>query len=247
MSFQGFSDTTGRTKIASSYVPASTMVIAALGQSNIAGSIDSNYTIQNPNAVDNFNIFDGSLYRAQEPLLGCHRGSALPAGIGGCWLTRFADKMIMRGACDRVILIPIGFPSFASWWDGGIAMPQLMGMFHRTGWAGIVPNHIFWMQGESDAQHGTQPGAYTAHVKNVCRSFRRANLTVPFYVSKTTRIGAGASPSIRAAQANCVDSELNIVAGPDTDVILDRHDGTHFNAAGGDFCAELWADVLSPN
>lgn len=96
-----------------------TKVIIGLGQSNIANSGQSAYTPTNSTKVDNFDIGSGGIWNAVDPLLGA--GTNIGVGVGN-WMTRFGDKLVTAGACQRVILVPcaIGQSSVTDWIAGGI-------------------------------------------------------------------------------------------------------------------------------
>jgi hypothetical protein len=86
------------------------LVMLMPGQSNIADEAPSAYTPTNAAAIDNLNIYDGGIYNAVDPLLGC----AIIQAVGGNPILRLADNLITANLFDHVLLVPMA--------DGGYSV-----------------------------------------------------------------------------------------------------------------------------
>lgn len=250
----------GRTQVSPVFPAGSRVrVIIAAGQSNICssetgstGDATNQYTPTNVGQVLNLNVYDGGIYHATPPLLGCSAGIAAlsTSGVGGNWLMRLGDKLIDAGACDYVVLVPIG----ASGTSSGSWLPNANQCYERLGIAagrvaavGLTVTDILWQQGESD--HSTSQGDYESALAVLIAAFRDIGVTAPLYIAKSTLLSGVQDADVRAAVDATIDEDAGVWAGPDTDVLTlargyRQSDDTHFNAAGADVCAELWRDIL---
>lgn len=244
LTYPGYNTTTSRTAVLPALVAGqTTKVILAIGQSNIASTVNAVYSPTHAAMIQNLNILDGRLYQWAEPMLGASQHSG-----GGAWLGRFGDKKINAGFCARLIIIPIASDNttVAQWNDGNMAwrITQALALVTKLG---LTLSHILWMQGEADKVAGTTANAYTSALQAIVTTIRNAGFTCPFVVSQTSWISGATGSAVRTGQANAVSAPLNIVLGPDTDTLdgSKRHDNTHFNATGADECATLWAAAIS--
>jgi hypothetical protein len=221
-----------------------TAVIVTLGQSNAANHGRGNYVASE--RVDNFNLYDGRCYHAADPLLGA-------SGSDANFATRLGDILIQRGRFDRVILAPIaqGGTRVEQWADEGLFNRRIIALIRRLYDAHLTPDFILWHQGEGNLDTSDLGGRqYRKNLLEVVRTFREFGIDAPFYIALATRCGAP-SPNrvnVRAGQRGAVDAKINTFLGPDTDTLgLEYRDDLicHFNEAGLERHAEMWADTLS--
>lgn len=218
-----------------------TAVVLVFGQSNGANSGDTPYTPKR--RVFNFNLFDGLCYAAQDPLLGATEARGNFAG-------RMADMLIGRGVYDSIVLetISVGGSRAEEWTTEGSRHRRLQMAIKRAADAGLTFTHLLWHQGESNARHDPDYDIYVESLLNIHAALRAYGVSAPLYVAQATICDSPPNEAIRSAQRAVVDSQLGILAGPDTDVIgfEDRFDNCHMKESGLIKHAALWADVLTP-
>lgn len=220
-----------------------TAVIIILGQSNAGNHGAGRYVAKH--RVDNFNIYDGKCYRAEDPLLGA-------SGDGGNFATRLGDKIIEDGLFDRVILAPIamGGTTVEQWAEEGMFNRRIPVLIRRLYDAGLSADFILWHQGEGNPGMGDRGGRqYRKNLLEVVETFRRYGVNAPFFVALATLCG-GPHPNaqnIRAGQKAAVNPSVGIHQGPDTDIIgVDyRWDKCHFDDLGLSLAAALWLEVMA--
>jgi hypothetical protein len=241
--WKSFRDVSGRDRT-SCDVTRNTAVIVTLGQSNAANYGLAPYTPQRD--VVNFDVYDGNCYRARDPLLGA-------SGMGGNFATPLGDILIQRGLYDRVIIAPIamGGSTVEQWADEGRFNRRILVLIRRLFDAGLAPTHILWHQGEGNRGEGDGHGRqYRKNLLEVISTFRRYGISAPFFVALATRCGIYPRPNgenIREGQRTAVNPLMNVFLGPDTDQLGDEYrdsEHCHFNAAGLQRHAAVWANVL---
>lgn len=220
-----------------------TAVIVILGQSNAANHGAGRYAAKH--RVDNFNIYDGKCYHAEDPLLGA-------SGDGGNFATRLGDKLIEDGLFDRVILAPIGMggTTVEQWADEGMFNRRIPVVIRRLYDAGLTADFILWHQGEGNPGMGDRGGRqYRKNLLEVVQTFRRYGVDAPFFVALATLCGGPHqnAENIRAGQSGAVDPSARIYQGPDTDIIGTEHrwDKCHFDETGLGLAATLWLEVIA--
>jgi len=220
-----------------------TAVIIILGQSNAANHGAGRYVAKH--RVDNFNIYDGKCYHAEDPLLG-------PSGEGGNFATRLGDKLIEDGLFDRVILAPIamGGTTVEQWADQGMFNRRIPVLIRRLHDAGLNANFVLWHQGEGNPGMGDRDGRqYRKNLLEVIATFRRYGVRAPFFVALATLCGGPHqnAENIRAGQRGAVDHAAGIYQGPDTDIIgvEYRWDKCHFDEMGLALAAALWVEAIA--
>jgi hypothetical protein len=238
-------DTAGRKQTAAAIDGdrSRTAVIIILGQSNAANHGAGRYAAKH--RVDNFNIYDGRCYRAEDPLLGA-------SGDGGNFATRFGDKLIEEGLFDRVILAPIamGGTTVEQWADQGMFNRRIPVLIRRLHDAGLSADFTLWHQGEGNPGMGDRGGRqYRKNLLEVVETFRRYGVDAPFFVALATLCGGPHqnAENIRAGQKGAVDPSAGIYLGADTDIIgVDyRWDKCHFDDIGLSLAAALWLEVIA--
>jgi hypothetical protein len=214
-----------------------TGVFLSAGQSLLANSCETTYTVT-ATKVQNMSIFNGAVYTAADPLIGC-------TNEVGNVLCRLGDKL-RASLFDRVIFIPmsVGSTTVADW-----AGANLVGHFgvakRRCDAVGLTISGVLWDIGIQDASDGTSQASYAASQSAVFAAIRAAGITAPIFVALEAYPYTNAG--VRAAQAAAVDAGAGIYAGPDEDLIAagSRYDGAHFNATGADEYATAWYNALN--
>ncbi|MFK7976398.1 MAG: sialate O-acetylesterase, partial [Halioglobus sp.] len=246
----GFQNTEGRQEVScADYQGEGAAVLLTFGQSNSANAGEARYIPAGP--VANFNIHDGKCYLAEDPLLG-------PDGPGGSVWGVLADKLIVNGDYNRVLIAPfgIGGSSISQWQADGFLHPVLTRATKAINDNNITPTHVLWHQGETDASEATPQAEYVEKFKFLQSVLLDAGVNAPIHVAMATHcqiphidpdpnIAAGQA-SVRAAQQELATLP-GMAAGPDTDTIqgeLYRHDNCHFNAKGMQAHAKLWREVI---
>jgi hypothetical protein len=203
-----------------------TMVALLAGQSNAA-----NAGTDPMDAVPGvYNLYRGRCYVARDPLLGA-------SGQGGSVWLRFGRRVLESGLYQTVILVPvaIGGTRIAHWTPGGELCRRIPDAIRQTHALGLRFTHVFWHQGESDAQYGTAQAVYERSLRAIIGQVRHAGVDAPMIVCRAARLRDIDGPQIIAAQNAVISSTANVFPGPDTDADLGgdmRFDGLHLNARG---------------
>lgn len=224
-----------------------TAVFVIEGQSGGANSVDTPYTPAHADKVDNFNIYDGGVYRAVDPLLGCTTtGQDENGNIWG----RVADGLIDIGWCDRVILAPIAFgdTSVAHHRYGGELNPRLRIAPQRLAAAGLPVTAFILALGENDNQLGTPYGQIVAGLSEIIATPRNAGFSAPWLVGKCSYAFGVTSSVVQSAQAAVVNG-IDVFAGADTDTLTGtavyrQANDVHLTAAGRNAAASLWVNAI---
>lgn len=240
----GYQNYTGKTQVYPGLTAGeSTGILIFAGQSLIANTVNALYTPSNAKAHC-LSIYNGGMYTAVDPQLGCDSFAGCGSSMG-----RIADKCITAGIWTRVIVVPcatngslisqhdVGGNEF---WHYGVVKSRLAAL-------GLTATAICWDQGTSDANASTPQATYQASFNSMVTAVRALGLTCPWFVAESTIQGfAGSAPAqaIRAAQVAVLNSGATIYAGPDTDAVTSRYDGTHMDATGSDDHATRWKVAL---
>jgi hypothetical protein len=222
------------------------LVLIVAGQSNYQNVAPTAYTPTNASALDNFNVYDGGVYAAADPLLGASwmyttlgQGGANPSpgNIG----TRVGDLLITNGQFDRVILVPvaIGGSTIEMWATGSLSnrVPTAMA---RLASRGIVPGMtnvefaVIWGQGESDNTLDTSQANYTSRLNTVISNAAAAGFSGRWFINKQTWNAGSTDANVQAAQ-DAMPNGSTIFAGANADSLnaTNRYaDNTHFNDTG---------------
>ena len=223
--------------------PASgrTAVIVVHGQSNAANYGSTRHTARE--AVDNFDPASGQCFAAVDPLLGTD-------GYGGNFATRLGDIIIQSGRYDRVIIVPLARGGASITYLNNEGAELITNGIAKLKAAGLMPTHILFQQGESDATSTTTAEEYASLLRRLVKQFRNAGVDAPFYLSRGAKcdyLGPNNIAAVRAGQLAAIDEALDIRPGPDTDTIGNQgrvHDGCHMNEAGTLANAALWAAFI---
>jgi hypothetical protein len=216
-------------------------VFVTLGQSQTANAGEVTFAARD--GVLNLNPFDGKLYQARDPLLGCNDEQ-------GNFASRLGDLLVAEGLWDKVVLLPIGVggSAVAEWAPGGVHHHRIAAAIGCLREARLRPTAVLWAQGEADAIPGADGRRYREKLRQVIDTFRTGGMDAPFHVAVSTfcNVTSDGNAVIRAAQRAVVAPAEGIFAGPDTDRlgIAYRYDNCHFTDEGLWAVARLWADIL---
>lgn len=241
----GYQATGGKTKRSLTINTAiRNLVLIVAGQSNYTNVAPTAYVPTNASVLDNFNVYDGAVYAAADPLLGAGWAYTVLGGVGtnpspGNIGTRVGDLLITNGKFDRVILVPVAIGgTTASDWSTGSMSNRIPTAMRRLLSRGIVPGTtnvtfaIIWGQGESDA--GTSQVNYTSRMNTVIASAAAAGFSGRWFINKQTWIAGAVDANVQAAQVGLPNGST-VFAGADADSLnaANRYaDNTHFNDAG---------------
>lgn len=251
--FPDWNNPSGRVAVAStSLVSSATIVLVTAGQSLITNCVPATYTPTNAGAL-NFNISNGGLYKAADPLLGCTGfhpnlpGNPWPTGS---WETRLPDLLINAGKATNVVMVPIGVggSNVLDWQVGGGNNPRIAVTKARLAVAGLTPTAFIWEQGTSN-NNGTTQATYQTALTSLLTTVQTAWPSLPCFVALESWIATGATSSaVRAAQAAVVNHATNIWQGADTDArgsSYRQSDNLHWNStAGSSTIAGDWQTAL---
>lgn len=222
----------------------SNLVLFVMGQSNNENEAPSQYSPTNGSAIDDFNIFNGAIYAAQDPHPGTSYLTNICCSNSGLMDFRVADQLITNGKFARVILVPMAFGGSASfnWSNGGIYQNVPCVAMARLKARGIVPgtNVTFaadWGQGEADNTLGTSQANYQTYIGQVAANLSACGFVGRIFINVETWSGGVTSATIQAAQtalAGTTQGNVSLKAGANLDTLNNsyRQDTTHFNDAG---------------
>lgn len=229
----------------------SVLVFMAIGQSNAANYGNGTYVCKSKEV---YNYYRGSIYRAQEPLLGSDGGGS------SVW-TRLADLLIENGIYKKVLIVPsaIGASSVQCWSEGS-CKKKLGRLLNELQEDNIKVSYIFWMQGETDNANNTSTNTYKQHLKSVVDQIQEKQRSAVFYTSITSYFPYGDSSksskvygidlNITTAQRELANEMSNLKLGPDTDELnlaYYRSDAVHFTEKGLDELAYMWYETIKEN
>lgn len=249
---RGYSDVSGKT-VRNTPIDTSVrnLILIVAGQSNRTSVAPSAYTPANPSQIDNLNIYDGQMYIAADPMLGC---SYIAGGFGtpviGCVALRVADLFITNGQFDRVIIVPIAVAAtqIANWDTGGVLENRIGAAIKRCIARGIVPGMtnvtfaIEWGQGEGD--YATSQIVYAAALNRVIANSVAAGFVGRWFVALESYANGSAFAQIVAAQASVTDN-ITVFQSADADSLVGANravygsDDTHFSDVGNAALATL--------
>jgi hypothetical protein len=222
-------------------VDDSVAIIVVLGQSNAANYGTGRYAATE--AVDNFDPASGKCFSAIDPLLGAD-------GSGSSFVTRLGDILVQSGKFKRAIVVSIAIGGASVSDLASIHLDRIENLIAKLHEQGLTPTHFLFEQGETDASQDTTESQYLASLTTLVSKFRSAGYQAPFYVALATKcdeVHPKNRRTIRNAQADAVDSDLNIRRGPDIDMIGNggrAHGNCHMNEMGTLAQAALWAAFI---
>lgn len=216
-------------------------ILVTFGDSLGANVVTSAYTPSNAN-VYNFCIYNGGLYNAVDPVLGCS-GAASPLGPGNMF-TRTANSVQGTGKFTNTILVPacVGGTTLAMWSTDQFL--RIKSTFARLTAAGITATGVLVQLGANDA--GVLQAPATTSL-NAMIAIIKLYYAGPIFIATETWNGGAVNANVVAAQAAVVNHGSLIWAGPNTDSLNATNrqaDNTHWNDTGAAACAALWLTAL---
>lgn len=228
--FPGFNNISGRTSVSTALVNGQkTLIFLVVGQSLAANH--SGTTLFTPASllIHNLNIYNGTLYRCADPILGA-------SGALFSWVCRLGQNLITAGDAARVIFIPvaIGGSTSADWGGGGLSgRLQVAANYARLyGWPITA---VLWEDGTTDAQLGTSGAAIQANVIRAQNILIGQGFDVPWLIAIESMSVNVTNTTVRTAEVALQNSSAKRFAGPDTDTLTGityRSDGTHWTDTG---------------
>jgi hypothetical protein len=242
MANRGYTDANGRTaRNLTINTGIKNLVLILAGQSLMAAEAPSAYTPTNAIAIDNFNIYDGSVYPWSDPPLGATwvNTSVSGAGVGSIG-GRIADKFISAGTFDRVIVVSIavGGAKVSDWATGSLSdrLCKTMLRLSARGFAAQtnVTVAIVWGQGEADTVSATGQSAYQTALSSAISNVQSCGFSGRFFVNSESWSGGTTSSNVTNAQAAVIDNST-VFAGGNLDSLNATNrlsDNTHLNDTG---------------
>ena len=213
-------------------------VIFVIGQSNGANSAELRMSARHDSV---YYLKGKKLTRALDPLPGS-------TGEGGSPWPLVGDNFLKLGVFDGVIFVgcSVGGSSVGHWVPDGKLHSVLVKRLRDLRKVGLEPSHVFWHQGESDAQRGTNTEDYLRRLTEVIQSLRKYGVDCPIFVANASYVEEMTSPDVKHAQRLIVSPVNGIFAGPDTDKLGEafRQDGVHWNQKGQREVAMLWVESI---
>lgn len=241
----GNRDLTGKTRRDIQTIPVSTTAaIIVAGQSNSCSLAPNPAPVSNPAKVHNLNFYDGAVYGAADPLLGCQIVPRNP-GIGNPF-TRMADKLVTDGKYTDVILVPVGIggTSINEWVTNPSLSLRVLVAARRVAALGFPVKGITWMQGETDCGIGTSQAAYAADLATLIGIPRQFGFNAPWLIGKCSYNTGVVSAAVQAAQFGAANGS-SIFTGADCDAYISatyrQSDQTHLTDAGVIAVGDAWA------
>ena len=197
------------------------------------------YAATHPTKVENFSVYDGSLYRAVKPLIGAGK---FDAPSDGNWQIECGDRLIDSTKYDRTIWATVSIGgTLVSEWEGDLNASIVVAA-RRLIALGITPTCIIMQVGANDRT--ITKADYKASAKSIVSKVRAAGVSLPWFWPKSTWVLTGALPNIRTAIDELVAEDSAIKLGPDLDGITGRFDSVHYNSTGASDAATLYATTI---
>lgn len=209
-------------------------VFICIGQSS---SGNFGVTPQTPHngAVYTVNLYDGIVYTAKDPILGC-------SGTAGSYWCLIADALIDNSVLDVFVgcHVSVGGTLIAQWAPGGEFAHRIVVAERRLAALGIPTTAYIFAQGPQDAFAGTSQSAYAASLNSMIAASRSRGNTAPWFVglhAKRSPDTPSASAAIRAAQLSAINN-IDVFQWVDFDTldfspgVHHQADGNHLNDAG---------------
>jgi hypothetical protein len=147
--------------------------------------------------------------------------------------------------------LAVGGSRIADWTSPeGLVRPVLQAHLIELRDSGLKVDAVLWQQGEADMLRGTPAGTYVDELRALRRLLDGYGIDAPLFVAKSTFCRWEGTGAIRRALERNRDALAadRIFAGPDTDSLREgfRSDSCHFNGAGIERAAAMWAEVIQP-
>lgn len=227
-----------------------TLIKLVVGDSISANTGQSAYTNGHTTKNDMLNLYTGTNYRFQDPMLSSSTGP-------GSYHGRTADKLITNGKFSRVITINAAIAGNCSTdyaASGSFNHRARIGCLYarQLGWpvsgsgdSGNWRFAILYALGTNDNGVGTSAANFTIAANSFINSMRGYGCNGDIFITKMTLLAGSVNAALQAAQAALVDNPNGIYLGPDADSLTgaNRFDGTHFGDVGGDAFGTLESNI----
>lgn len=143
---------------------ADALVIVTGGQSNAANALLD--PLPADPAAQAFMMYDGHCYRLRDPVLGAtEHGGSLWTGLGSAlWRATGRPVVFINGA--------VGGSRLGDWLDDRSRYRQrLVAEVALAQEAGLVPDYVMWMQGETDTAMLIDPNEYVSEMRRLVDHF----------------------------------------------------------------------------
>jgi hypothetical protein len=253
----------GRTQVSSGALPASTVNLVYLGQSQANNSIDTTSTPTHASTIFNTSLsHGGAIFQAVDPLL----ASDLTGGHSGMYLS---DSMITAGLCSGInMTMPafggsytanfcVGGGTEGNGFQDGIRASRIELAARCLGAADMFDKRTITILrlGENSASVGTSTAQMTVMLTNIITEMKRVGLIrsgkAALIIDNSTYLvgtSTAAKNAIRAANAAAVDNVL-VFAGADLDSLDSTYrnstDFAHFKANGATAIAALEMPIVT--
>ncbi len=226
---------------------ADAIVIVTGGQSNAANALSD--PLPADPAAQAFMMYDGHCYRLRDPVLGAtDRGGSLWTALGSAlWRASGRPVVFINGA--------VGGSQLGDWLDDRSRYRQrLVAEVALAQAAGLMPDYVVWIQGETDAAVLLDPQQYVDEMRQLVDHLDASGVLakdVPWIVFRSTRCKhrRGNGPAIDAAVTAWALRYQRIVLGPLASALGDdmRRDECHFNGAGRDALVRATVPIFVPS
>jgi hypothetical protein len=192
----GYNDPTNRQSMKPNALAGRrTAIFVTLGQSQTTNTGDTPFAP--PARVFNLNPFDGRIYHARDPLLGC-------TDDRGGFASRLGHLLVTEEKWDDVVLLPIGVAgsSIKEWLPDDRYHHRMVAAIGCLRAAGLQPTAVLWAQGEADAVPGAQADEYRTRLTEVITSLRSLAVAAPIFVAVSSfcHMMSDGNAAIRSAQ-----------------------------------------------
>jgi hypothetical protein len=217
-------------------------VLLAIGQSNVANSLER--MIAARDVPDVVNFFDGKCYEASSPMLGA-------TNFRGEFLSLLGQKLVDASVYDKVLVIAggVGGSSTSQWVKGAELNDNLLSAVEPVSKTYRV-TAVVWHQGEADLASRMLKDVYKLNFLSLKETLRSAGIEAPIFISAASVCDPNwESPNqITEAQLELAAEHEDVVLAADTDNLVPpelRFDGCHFGSEGQELVAHEYALAIA--
>lgn len=224
--------------------PADALMIVGAGQSNAGNHLTGRLSVRAD--IPAYMMLDGRCYLIHDPVLGSTRDKKGPTYHGSLW-SRVAQRLAVRLGRPVVVLTSgLGGYSSADW------LADVWGartwLENQISASPLVPRHVVWVHGESDAIAGTAEALYGRRISLLFDVLSARAPGARFWISMESRCGSAISAAVRRGQAGLTNSRHDTWLIGNLDALgpgYRRPDACHFNGAGASRVATMIADAIA--
>lgn len=241
---KGFNtDTRGAAPVA---CPADAIVLVTGGQSNAANALSDPLVPAAGSSA--FMTLGGRCYPLRDPVLGATgAGGSLWSGLG---------PALARSSGRPVVFIngAVGGSQLGDWLDARSGyLDRMAAEVAAAKRAGLIADHVIWVQGETDAAVRLDPGLYVRQMQALISAFDASGslpADVPWIVFRSTRCKdrPNNGPALDAAVTAWAARSPRVKAGPLASALGNdaRWDECHFNGRGREALVAQTLPLLLP-